>query len=57
MIYGIIIGIIWFIGIFVSYFLVMKNWDNSTFEKIWFSVVWPVLIPLYGIHYLHNKVF
>lgn len=55
MIYWIIVAICWLVGIFVAYFKFIKNWDNSTFEKIWFSVLWPCLIPLYIIYWIHNN--
>lgn len=51
----IIILVIWIIGMFVAYKKYISKWDNSMFEKIWFSILWPVLLPLYGIWYLHNK--
>ena len=34
---------------------VISKWDNTKFEKVWFSCVWVVLIPLYIVHFLHNK--
>lgn len=33
----------------------IKNWKNQTWEKIIFSLVWPLAIPLYGIWSIHNK--
>lgn len=51
----IIVAIIWLIGIVLSYKLFISKWDNSKFEKVWFSIVWPCLIPLYFIHWLYNK--
>ena len=51
----IILLAIWIIGIPVSYFKFIKNFDNNQFEKITFSIIWPLLLPLYLIHYLHNK--
>lgn len=50
-----IIGIIYVIGILLSYNLVISKWDNPMFEKVWFSVVWIALIPLYVVYWLHNK--
>ena len=50
----IIVGIIWLIGILISYKFVFSKWNNSLFEKIWFSAVWPCIIPLYLIHAIHN---
>ena len=47
--------IIWVLGIPASYFLIIKKWDShSLIGKIYLSVIWPLLIPLYIIHWLHN---
>ena len=54
---------IWFTVIFIyvligilSYYKVFSKWkDNTKFEQIWFSTVWITTIPLYLIHYYHNK--
>lgn len=53
MIITIIISI-YILGMFITYD-VIENWNKTNFEKIWFSVVWPVLAPLYIIHWLYNK--
>lgn len=50
-----IIGIIvWLIGVFVSY----KYFDLGTTkaEKIYFSIIWPLLVPLYIVHWIHNNM-
>jgi hypothetical protein len=44
--------LIWIIGFVVSYFV--GDWE-TLFEKIWLSIFWPVIFPLYIIHYIHNK--
>ena len=54
--YWIIIAAIWIIGIPVAYFAFMKKWENPTWEKIYFSIIWPLLIPLYIIHFIHNRL-
>ena len=54
---------IWFTIIFIyvligilSYYNIFSKWkDNIKFEQIWFSIVWITTIPLYLIHYYHNK--
>ena len=57
MVYWIIALVIWLIGIFVAYNNFISNWENrSKLEKIYFSVIWPLVLPLYGIHYLHNNL-
>jgi len=56
MIYWIIALVVWLIGIPFAY-SVTKNWDGrSNAEKIYFAIIWPLLLPLYLIHYLHNKL-
>ena len=50
-----ILGIIYIIGIFFSYFKYIKNWKNPTWEKICFSIIWPLVLPIYGIYRLHFK--
>lgn len=54
MIHWIIAAIIYVIGIFVSYYCIIKDWNQCLFNKIWFSIFWIALIPLYGIHKLYN---
>lgn len=57
MIWLIIILAIWVIGIPVAYFWKIKEWeDKSTAEKIYFSIIWPLVLPLYGIHWLHMNL-
>ena len=53
---------IWFIVILLyvvvgilTYKYIINKWDNTKFEKVWFSCVWIALIPLYVIHLLHNR--
>ena len=52
----IIVAVVWIVGIFLSY-QVIKKWNLSKAETIYFSIIWPCLIPLYIVHILHNKVF
>jgi hypothetical protein len=41
---------------FCAYEFVISKWENhSKFEKIYFSVIWILLLPLYGIHWIHNR--
>ena len=57
MIYGIIAAIIWIVGIFLVYkYYFKESTSNTKFEKIYFSIMWPLLVPLYVIHYAHNKL-
>ena len=56
MIYWIIAAVIWIIGIFVAYFTVISKWDGkSQAEKIYYSIIWPLLLLLYPIHWIYNS--
>lgn len=50
----IILIVIYIIGGFVA-FRMMKDWPHGIDEKIVFAIIWPLVLVLYGIHYLHNK--
>ena len=52
--FWIIVAIVWILGAILSY-RVIEKWGKSTFETIWYSFFWPVLIPLYLIHKIHNS--
>ncbi len=45
--------LIWAIGGVITYILLDTK---KGFERVWLSIFWPVLIPLYLVHYLHNKL-
>ena len=49
-----LIGIYIIIAI-LAYVFYFKNQDISTFEKIWDSVFWIAMIPLFVIHKIHNS--
>ena len=56
MIYWIIVLVVWLIGILVTY-QITKKWENNTkFEKVYFACLWPLMIPLYIIHWLHMNL-
>lgn len=50
----IILALVWLIGAVIT-FVLLRNSNNSTFNKIWFSFFWPCLVILYPIHYVYNK--
>ena len=52
MIYAIIL-VFYVIGIFVAS-QKMKEWKHPKYQKVVFSVIWPLVLILYGIHWLHN---
>ena len=39
----------------LAYLFYFKNQDISNFEKIWNSVFWIAMIPLFVIHKIHNS--
>lgn len=47
--------ILYIAGIFAA-FRLLKKIFNTTFEKLWFSFLWPLVGILYGIHWLHMKL-
>ncbi len=38
----------------LTYQFIVKKWDNPTWENVMLSLAWICMIPLYGIHKLHN---
>lgn len=50
-----IILIIWLLGILPSYLFVIKKWNQSTFNKIFFSILWPTVVCIYPFYYVINK--
>lgn len=52
-----IIGVlIWLIGAVLTYSLFVKKWNKGLVAKLYYSAIWPLLIPLYIIHYIYNKL-
>jgi len=45
--------IIWIVGMFVAWQFI-KKWDKSLIGKLYYTFVWPLVLPLYLIHYIHN---
>ena len=51
-----LIGIIIYIAIAIlTYYFYFRNQDISNFEKIWDSIFWIAMIPLFVIHKIHNS--
>lgn len=47
---------LYIVGIVVA-FMLMKDWKNhNMFEKCVWSLIWPLMAILYGIHWIHNKL-
>lgn len=49
-----IVLIVWLVGAFVAYYKFMKKLPNSQFEKVWFSIFWPLTLLLDIVHFIHN---
>ena len=54
MITGIILSVIYIIGLVVTLFIV-KKWENPIVEKIFAVVFWPLTLILAGIHWIYMK--
>jgi len=50
-----IVLIVWLVGAVVSYGLFMRKWNCNLLRKVAFSLIWPLILPLYAIHYFYNK--
>lgn len=51
----IIILAAWLLGIYPAYRLFVSKYKYTTFEKIWFSFFWPLIVLIYPIYYVCNK--
>ena len=47
-----IIALVWLLGAVAAYNVVFKN-DGYDYP-VWYSIFWPVMIPLWIIHVIHN---
>ena len=47
--------IIWIVVMPFAYHNYIKDFNNNMFEKIVFTIMWPFLVPMWIIHYFHNK--
>ena len=54
MMYTVILILVWLIGALLAW-AKMDEWPQKWYERIGFSIIWPLMLILYGIHYLHNK--
>lgn len=52
--YTVILILVWLIGALLAW-TKMEEWPQKWYERIGFSVIWPLMLILYVIHYLHNK--
>ena len=53
-----IIGILVYLAIaYLVYDKFTKNWDSHpVWERIYFALIWLLMLPLYAIHWIHNKL-
>jgi hypothetical protein len=40
-------------GAFFSYKYAISKWNNKDWEKVLFSLIWILVIPIWGIYKLH----
>lgn len=51
----IIIAIVYIVLGILGYLFIIRKWKTPTkFEKIWYSVFWIALIPLWMLHKAYN---
>ena len=51
----IIIAIVYIVLGILGYLFIIRKWETPTqFEKIWYSVFWIALIPLWMLHKAYN---
>ena len=48
-----IIVLVYLIIAFLAYKYVISKWDNKEWEKIIFSLIWILVLPIWGIYKLH----
>ena len=51
----VLICVFWALMSVFTYKSLMSDWKQTTFEKIWLSLVWPIVWLFKGIHVLYNK--
>lgn len=56
MIWLIICAVVWLAGIPVAYKKYISKWeDHVESEKKYFSIIWPLTLLLYLIHFIHTE--
>lgn len=40
----------------LAYLFIFDEWDKPTWEKVWYSVFWIALIPLWILHKIWNNI-
>ena len=49
----VLLVLLYLAGAFVSYKYAISKWDNKEWEKVAFSLIWPLTLILWGIYKLH----
>jgi len=49
-----VIAAVYVLAAVLTYVCVCRKWDNPTYEKVWFSIFWIALLPLWVIHAVYN---
>jgi len=48
-----LIILIYLVLAFVAYKYFISKWNNAEWEKILFSLIWIIVLPIWGIYKLH----
>lgn len=48
--------LIYLIIALISYFVIIRKWEKPWYEKVGFSLIWILILPLYGIHWAYNNL-
>ena len=54
-----ILAIIILVYLIISFLTFKKwvcKWNNTEFEKVMFSLIWPLILPLYGVRKIQEKM-
>ena len=54
---GLVIAlVVWIVGIPIAYKFWIDKWeDHTAFDKLYFSVIWPLVLILAGIHAVNKR--
>ena len=50
-----IIILVYLLIAFGAYKKYIIKWNNTKFEKIMFSLIWPLILPLYGVRKIQEN--
>lgn len=49
----VLLVLLYLAGAFISYKYAISKWNNKEWEKVLFSLIWILIIPLWAIYKLH----